>query len=388
MIKSNVIWTAKEAGKAVSCEAGGDWSAAGISIDSRTVCSGDLFIALKGDYGDGHDYVEDALNKGAVAAIVSREVEGVEPDRLLIVEDTLQAMENLARASRDRSSAQIVAITGSLGKTSTKEMLASAFGAMGQVAASIKSYNNHWGVPYSLASMHAGSDFGIFEIGMNHAGEISPLSQLVKPDVAIITTVAPVHIEFFEDGIEGIAKAKAEIFDGVKEGGSVILNRDNAQYDLLEVLAQEKGLKVFSFGESTQADARIISCVEAQNGSLIKANISGQEIEYKLQIPGRHMALNSLSVLLCADLFGQDVSKAAAQLSLLEPMSGRGKKEYLDIGEKDNPVTLIDESYNASPEAMKAAFKVLALVDPGRGGRRIAVLGGYAGARKTKCQVS
>ena len=374
-MKSNTIWTAAEAAKVTSGSVSGDWYCSGLSIDSRTVGSGDLFIALAGDYGDGHDYVLDALDKGAVAAVVSKKIEGVALDKLLLVDDTLQAMQSLAQGARDRVSARVVAVTGSLGKTSVKSMLAGVLDSMGQVCSSIKSYNNHWGVPYSLASMHAGTDFGVFEIGMNHAGEITPLSKLVRPDVAIITTVAPVHTEFFEDGLDGIARAKAEIFDGVAEGGSVILNRDNAHFDMLNELAIQKGLSVFSFGEHQQADARILSCLEASNGSRVKADILGEEVSYQLQIPGKHMACNALCVLLTVKVLGEDVQKAANKIAEQEPVSGRGRKEYIDVGVADNPVTLIDESYNASPDAMKAAFKVLALVDPGRGGRRIAILG-------------
>lgn len=375
MGQSNTIWTTREAVKATAGECTGEWCATGISIDTRTLKKGDLFVALVGDNGDGHDYVTKAIEAGAVAALVAQPVAGVDADKLLIVEDTLQAMQALGGAARARSAAKVIGITGSVGKTGTKEMLATALHAQGQIHASIKSYNNHWGVPLSLAGMHAGTDYGIFEMGMNHANEITPLTKMVKPDIAIITTIAPVHIENFDNGMDGIVDAKAEIFNGVVADGIAILNRDNTYFDVLKLKAEEKGLKVYSFGESNDADARMMDCLEASNGSRVKANILGEEVTFSLQIAGRHIACNAMAVLLAVKLAGADIQKAATAIARQEPIIGRGKREFLDIGDKNNPVTLIDESYNASPLAMSAAFKVLALVDPGRGGRRIAVLG-------------
>lgn len=375
MAGSNTLWSAKDAAAAVNGKVAGDWTATGVSIDSRTVQPGDLFIALTGENGDGHAYVADAIKKGAAAAVVSQPVDGVPDSKLLIVQDTFHALQDLGKASRARSSAMVVGVTGSVGKTGTKEMLAAAFGALGQTHASIKSYNNHWGVPYTLSSMHAGEDYGIFEMGMNHAGEISPLSRMVRPNIAIITTIAPVHVGNFENGMEGIAAAKAEILDGMEPGGIVILNRDNEWFDYLRRAAQRAEVETKSFGEAVDADARLMGCIEAANGSRVTADILGEAVEYTLQIAGRHIALNSLSVLLAVKLAGGSVAKAARALSKIEPIIGRGKRETLDLGDKENPVTLIDESYNANPAAMRAAFKVLALIDPGRGGRRIAFLG-------------
>ncbi|CAG0897582.1 unnamed protein product [Cyprideis torosa] len=284
-------------------------------------------------------------------------------------------MEDLGRAARYRTAAKIIGVTGSVGKTGTKEMLRTAFDVQGQTHASVKSYNNHWGVPLSLASMHAGTDYGVFEMGMNHPGEITPLSQMVKPDIAIITTIAPVHIEYFEDGLDGIIAAKAEIFNGMDEGGDVILNRDLESFKILKEKAEAKGLKVHSFGEHKESGTKILDCLEAANGSRVKAEILGEEVNFSLQIAGRHIVCNALAVLLAVKLADADIQRAAKALARQEPIIGRGKREYLETNEKDNPITLIDESYNASPLAMNAAFKVLALVDPGRGGRRIAVLG-------------
>lgn len=375
MIQSNIIWTAREAVDATKGAATGEWNAIGISIDSRTVQKGDLFIALQGEFGDGHDYVADALKKGAVAAVASKEINGVPLEKLLVVGDTLKALQALAIAARSRTSAKVIGVTGSVGKTGTKEMLARAFQAQGQTHCSIKSYNNHWGVPYSLATMHAGTDYGIFEMGMNNPGEITLLSQMVKPDIAIITTIAPVHVGNFKNGIEGIIEAKAEIFHGVQEGGAVVLNKDIESYEVLQEKAEKKGLKPYSFGEDESADATLLDCLEAANGTRVRASILNEEVRYTLQIPGRHIAVNSLSVLLAVKLAGGNIQVAAKAIEKQEAIIGRGKREFINIGVKDNPVTLIDESYNASPVAMSAAFKVLALVDPGRGGRRIAVLG-------------
>lgn len=375
MTGSNTLWSAKDAAIATDGLTTGDWSVTGVSIDSRTVKNGDLFIALTGENGDGHAYVCDAIKKGAAAAIVSKKIDGVSEDKLLIVVDTFKALQDLGRASRARTGSKIIAVTGSVGKTGTKEMLAAAFGAQGQTHASIKSYNNHWGVPYSLSSMHAGSDFGIFEVGMNHADEITPLSKMIAPDIAIITTVDAVHIANFANGEEGIADAKAEIFDGMKEGGVAILNADNQWFTRLSDKAKAKGLKVISFGEHENAQVKLLNLLVAANGSRIEAEIMGEKISFTMQSTGKHLAMNALSVLAAIKISGGNLAKAAKAIGKIEPLAGRGKHEYLDIGDKENPVILIDESYNASPVAMKAAFKVLAMVDPGRGGRRIAILG-------------
>jgi len=372
---SNIIWTAKEAAKATGGETSGDWTATGISIDTRTLRPGDLFVALQGDNGDGHDYAAQALDKGAAAAIVSHIPDNLDDNAaLLVVEDTLKAMQDLGQVARHRSAAKIIGITGSAGKTGTKEMLDTAFGALGQSYASKASHNNHWGVPLSLSGMHEGTDYGIFEIGMSNPGEISALTKQVKPDIAIITTIAPVHMESFET-VQDIADAKAEIFDSMDHSGIAILNRDNEWFAHLKAKAETRGVKCYSFGENENSDARMIDCLEAANGTRIKADIMGEDIFCTLAIPGRHIAQNALSVLLAVKLLGGDLQKAVKALKNMRALPGRGECELLDIGDPGNPVTLIDESYNASPVAMSAAFKVLALIDPGRGGRRIAVLG-------------
>jgi UDP-N-acetylmuramoyl-tripeptide--D-alanyl-D-alanine ligase len=372
---SSTIWSAKDAAQATDGRLQGDagWIAGGISIDTRTLQQGDLFVALLGENGDGHAYVKDALAKGAAAALVSRVPEGA-GGNLLIVGDTLEGLQALGAAARRRSGAKIIGVTGSVGKTGTKEMLATAFEALGQAHASRKSYNNHWGVPLTLASMHAGADFGIFEMGMNHAGELTALSAQVRPDIAIITTIASVHLEHFGEERK-IAEAKAEIFTGMAQGSFAILNRDNEWFAFLKAEAEKRGIRAFGFGENKGSDCLMTDCLEAANGTRVQAQVLDEEVTFTLQVPGRHIALNALAVLLAVKLAGGDVQIAARALGKMEPIAGRGKKEFLDIGDAKNPVTLIDESYNASPVAMRAAFKVLALIDPGRGGRRIAVLG-------------
>jgi len=370
------LWTAAEAAKATGGTVQGDWVATGLSMDTRTVKPGDIFIALRGDMMDGHKFAADALKRGAVAVIVDHIPEGLDLSApMLRVEDTFTALQALGRAARHRCGGKIIAVTGSVGKTGTKEMLAQVFSDFGQTHASRASFNNHWGVPFSLASMAAGQDTGIFEIGMNHSHEITPLSQMVLPDIAIITTVEPVHLENFES-VEQIADAKAEIFDGLSHSGTAIINRDNPHYARLLAAARSRGVKSLCFGTHEEADGRLIKCLLASNGTRVEAMIGGAPVAFTLRIPGQHIAMNALAVLLAVHALGYDVSRAAKSLENIEPLAGRGRQDQIILPEDvHNPVTLIDESYNASPVAMRAAFKVLALIDPGRGGRRIAVLG-------------
>ncbi len=371
-----ILWHSDEAEKITAGKLQGRWSATGVSIDTRTLKKGDLFVALKGDQGDGHDYVAQALELGAAAAIVSHTPKGLSQDApLLIVQNTLEALELLGQSARARTSAKIIAITGSVGKTGTKEMLSRALSDQGQTHWSQKSYNNHWGVPLTLSLMDPGCDYGVYEIGMNHAHEITPLAEMVKPDIAIITTVAAVHIENFSDGITGVADAKAEIFNGLSDHGVAIIHHDMEQYDRVMSHVNARGVNVLTFGEHQDSDARMIECLEAANGTRVKALVMGEEICFTLKHAGRHLAMNALAVLLAVKTLGRDVQKAAKSLEAIEPLAGRGKRELLNIGDSSNPVTLIDESYNANPTAMRAAFRVVALIDPGRGGRRIAILG-------------
>lgn len=347
----------------------------GISIDSRTVAPGEAYFAIKGAVHDGHAFVDAALKAGAALAVI----EAAQRDTfaadapLLIVEDVLAALCDLARASRARLSAQVIAVTGSVGKTSTKEALRSVLGAQGKTHASVASFNNHWGVPLTLARCPADVRFAIFEIGMNHAGEIEPLVKMVRPHVAVITTVEPVHLEFFS-GIEAIADAKAEIFEGVEPSGAVVLNRDNAQFARLHRRAKKLGIaKTVSFGADEKADARLLDVALHPACSAVHAKILGHELTYKLGMPGRHMAMNSLAVLAAASLAGADLALAGLALSQAQPAAGRGVRHALTV--PGGEATLIDESYNANPASMAAALGVLGGARVGTQGRRIAVLG-------------
>lgn len=350
------------------------WQASGISIDSRTVGLGDLFIALNGPNFDGHDYVAGAFDKGAAAAMVTRKPDGVGADApLVIVEDTEHGLSALARYRRAQSDAKIVAVTGSVGKTGVKEALAHLLGCYGDTHASAGNLNNQIGAPLSLARMPVSSDYAVFEIGMNHAGEIAPLSRLVRPHVAIVTTVAPVHIEFFAS-IEAIAEAKAEIFVGVEPQGTAILNRDNPQFDLLARRAREAGIEtIIDFGSHADAGFRLVSVETGADGSRIAASFDGRTINYRLKLPGRHWAHNSLAVLAAIHAVGADVFEAARAFAEIEPAKGRGARHTVNTGIIE--FLLIDDSYNASPVSMAAALRVLADIPPGPLGRRIAVLG-------------
>jgi UDP-N-acetylmuramoyl-tripeptide--D-alanyl-D-alanine ligase len=347
----------------------------GISIDSRSMTKGEAFFAIQGDNRDGHDFVDSALKAGAGVAVVARgQRQRFAADApLLIVDDVLEALRDLACAARARSQAKIIAVTGSVGKTSTKEALKLALSADGETHASAASYNNHWGVPLSLARLPQSAKYAVFEIGMNHAGEITPLTQLVRPHVAIVTTIAAVHLEYF-GSLEKIADAKAEIFSGIEPGGAAVLNRDNAQFARLVAAAKEAGVaRIVSFGEHTKADARLNRCALQPESSTVEADILGAPVTYKLGAPGRHLVINSLGVLAAVSLAGADLALAALALGNLRPATGRGTRITLKLPQGD--ALLIDESYNANPASMAAAIALLGQAPVGARGRRIAVLG-------------
>lgn len=369
-----VLWTAEEAAAAVGVETDGAWTATGVSIDSRTVAAGDLFVALKGPVFDAHEFVAEALEKGAAGAIVDRRPGDMADDgRLLVVDDTLRALEALGRAARARTAARVVAVTGSVGKTGTKEALKLVLDRQGKTHASAGSYNNQWGVPLSLARMPADTDYAVFEIGMNHAGEITPLVKLARPHVAMITTVEAVHLEFF-DSVQGIADAKAEIFLGLEPGGTAILNRDNPRYERLLQRAGEAGVKnIVAFGSHPEAVARLSNFALHPACSCISADIAGQPVTYKVGLPGRHWVMNSLGVMAVLHVLGGDFGLAGLALAQMTPPKGRGQRHRVEL--RSGSFELIDDSYNASPAAMKAAFETLAAIAPGARGRRIAVLG-------------
>lgn len=373
---AEALWTAGELRDALGTDRDGDTpcDATGVSIDTRTLRPGDIFFAIRGERADGHDYLAEAFKAGAALAVIRRDFKGEAEGPLLRVADTLEALNALARASRARSRARIAAVTGSAGKTGTKEMLRLMFGGLGRVHASDKSYNNHWGVPLSLARMPRETDYGVFEIGMNHAGEITPLTRLVRPHAAIVTTIAPVHIEFF-DGIEGIAEAKAEIFHGFgAEGGAAILNLDNEHYPLLAARARERGAdRIVGFGRSAEAQSRLVGLAPADGGLRVEAECLGERLSYRIGAPGEHLAMNSLAALAAVTVLGGEARRAAEALSAFGALEGRGAQSLHAMDGK--PFLLIDESYNANPASMAAAFKVLGALPASEASRRIAVLG-------------
>ncbi|MCV0428586.1 MAG: UDP-N-acetylmuramoylalanyl-D-glutamyl-2,6-diaminopimelate--D-alanyl-D-alanine ligase, partial [Roseibium sp.] len=374
---SEPLWTFDAFVEAAGGSGWGDVGAdiTGISIDSRTLEPGDAFVAIKGDRLDGHDYVAAALEAGASLALVaeSRLSELPEDGKYVVVDDPLEALRRIGIAARARTNARIVAVTGSVGKTGTKEALRLTLAQSGKVHASVASFNNHWGVPLSLARMPADTEYGVFEIGMNHAGEISPLVKMVRPHVAIITTVQPVHLEFF-DSVEKIAQAKAEIFEGLEPGGIAILNKDNRQFDLLKFLAVTAGVpSIHTFGEDPGADSHVQKVVSYASGSSADAVILGQEITYKIGAAGKHHVINSLAVLTAVCDLGGDLAKAGLVLDTMHAPKGRGEVTRLPIQEGE--FFLIDESYNANPASMRAALAVLGEAPVVRPGRRIAVIG-------------
>jgi len=350
-------------------------SISGISIDSRSIAPGEAFFAIQGDNRDGHQFVTAALAAKAGLAVVAADRRGQFPGDapLLVVPDVLAALRELAGAARLRTRAKVIGVTGSVGKTGTKEALRLALSKDGETHASVASYNNHWGVPLSLARCPASARYAVLEMGMNHAGEIAPLSRLARPDVALITTIAPVHLEFF-GSLTKIADAKAEIFLGLKPDGVAVLNRDIPQFAHLQRRASEAGVaRIVSFGEHPKADARLIKCALQPRCSTVQADILGTALTYKIGAPGRHLVLNSLAVLAVADLVGADLALAALALAELKAISGRGAPIDLDL--PGGRALVIDESYNANPASVDAALALLGQVSVGPQGRRIAVLG-------------
>jgi UDP-N-acetylmuramoyl-tripeptide--D-alanyl-D-alanine ligase len=372
----SVLWTVDAMAAAMRADKSGSVPAdiPGLSIDTRSIGKGEAFFAIKGDNRDGHDFVEAALKAGAGLAVVARSQASRFPNApLLLVDDVLDGLRALAGAARARSRAKVIAVTGSVGKTGTKEALRLALAADGETHASAASYNNHWGVPLSLARCPQTAKYAVFEIGMNHAGEITPLTKLVRPHVAIVTTIAPVHLEFF-GSLEKIADAKAEIFLGLEPDGAAVLNRDSEQYARLEKAAKAAGVaRIVSFGEHAKADAQLLRLSLQADSSTVEARILGQPVTYKLGAPGRHIVLNSLSVLAAAVLAGADLALAAVALAHLAPPTGRGARVILRV--PGGTALLIDESYNANPASMAAAIALLGQAPVGQRGRRIAVLG-------------
>ena len=376
------LWTAADASQATGGEARRDWTATGVSIDTRTLARGDLFVALR-DARDGHDFVADALARGAAAAMVSRIPEGVAEDApLLLVGDVQTALEALGRAGRARMRGRVVAVTGSVGKTSTKEMLHSICAHQGRAHASVQSYNNHWGVPLTLARMPADTAYAVIEIGMNAPGEIAPLARLARPHVALITTVAAAHLAAFED-ISGIAREKASIYEGLEPGGTALYHTDIETAPILRETAARHAARVIGFGEARGAHHRLLSVDLHPDTTVVRARAWRTPLLFRIGAVGRHFAMNALAVLAIIAELGLDRAVAMADLAGWSPPNGRGTRErlVLDMAADGMSIDLIDDAFNANPASMGAALDVLAASRPLDGvgrvsrGRRVAVLG-------------
>ena len=366
------LWDAVEIARATGGVAVGDFQVSGVEIDSRDVVPGDLFFALKGEAMDGHRFVEMAFARGAAAAVVDRPVAGPH----ILVQDTAIALGLLAKAARSRVDATIIGVTGSVGKTGVKEAIFAALdrSSRGKAHRSVKSYNNHVGVPLSLARMSARSRFGVFEMGMNHAGEIAALAAQVRPNVAVITTIAPAHIENLGSE-EAIAAAKAEIFGGLEAGGIAVIPADSPHFAQLKVAAEQRKVAVISFGRAAHANVRLLDAVPAPGGgSLVTADLGARRICYTVAEPGEHWITNSLAVIAAVGAAGGDLGAAGLALAEMQGLKGRGQRHVLPAAGGDGlgRALLIDESYNANPASMRATLAQLA-VTPAR--RRIVVLG-------------
>lgn len=362
------LWTSAEIAAAVGGTAYGEFQVSGVEMDSRDVRSGDLFVALKGEAMDGHRFVEKAFASGAAAALVDRPVDGPH----VLVTDTMQALRDLARASRERAGATVIGVTGSVGKTGVKEAIFASLErtSRGGAHRSIRSYNNHVGVPLTLSRMPPRSRYGVFEMGMSAAGEIAHLTGMVRPHVAVVTTIAPAHIENL-GSIEGIARAKAEIFGGLQPGGTAVIPADSPQYEILREAALAAGAKVLSFGRAAHADVRLLDVIaDAGGGSLVTADLLGQRLCYTVAEPGEHWVANSACVMAAVHAAGGDLGAAGLALASMGGLKGRGARSRIPV--PGGHALLVDESYNANPASMRAT---LAQLGQTPATRRLAVLG-------------
>jgi UDP-N-acetylmuramoyl-tripeptide--D-alanyl-D-alanine ligase len=362
------LWTSSALAEATGGAASTAFEVAGVEIDSRDVREGDLFVALKGETTDGHRFLDTAFANGAAAALVDRPIDRPH----VLVGDTAQALAALAATARDRAAAKRIGVTGSVGKTGVKEAIFAALdrASRGQAHRSVKSYNNHVGVPLSLARMPARSCFGVFEMGMNHAGEIAALTAQVRPHVAVVTTIAPAHIENLGSE-EAIADAKAEIFCGLVEGGAAVIPADSPHFERLRVHAHERGARVIGFGRAGHADARLLDAIPSANGgSLVTADIMGTRLCYSVAEPGEHWIANSLAVMAAVAAAGGDLAAAGLALAEMGGLKGRGARHR--ISAPGGQALLIDESYNANPASMRATLRQLGQTPATR---RVAVLG-------------
>ncbi len=368
------LWSAAEAADATGGQIAGDWQADGVSIDTRSLLPGDLFVALAAER-DGHDFVAQALEGGAAAAMVSRIPEGVDAAQCLLVDDVLPALERLGIAARARTAAKVIAITGSVGKTTAKDMLRKALEGQGNIHAAVASYNNHWGVPLTLARMPEHTDFAVIEIGMSAPGEIAPLTRMARPHVALITTIAPAHLEAF-GVIEGIAREKASIYEGLEPGGIAIVPVDVETAPILLAKAESCAAQWLTFGEAETADLWLTDIRLSDEATIIRLSTPEGERLVKLSVSGRHYAGNAVCALGAAEAAGADPTRAAMALSHWQPVEGRGQRERIQLSRTDDiAIELIDDAFNANPTSLAAGLEVLAAITPPRGGRRIAVLG-------------
>lgn len=364
----SILWTSEELAEATGGKASEKFECKGVAFDSREIGQGDLFFALKGEQSDGHLFVDQAFSQGAAGAVVSEETSHPHVQ----TEDSFVALNKLAEASRRRVDAKIIGVTGSAGKTGTKEALYAALdrSSRGKAHRSVKSYNNHVGVPLSLSRMPADTKFGVFEMGMNHPGELRELTQLVRPHVAIVTTIAPAHIGFFKDEAE-IATAKAEIFEGLADGGTAIIPADNPHFALLKDTASRFAKNVISFGFSDSADVRAIDYIDSgSGGSLVTAKLMNASLCYTISQPGKHWISNSLAVLAAVEAVGGDLAAAGLALAELGGLAGRGARHEVAFG--GGQILLIDESYNANPSSMAVTIEQFGSETTRR---KIAVLG-------------
>ncbi|MEM0898773.1 MAG: UDP-N-acetylmuramoylalanyl-D-glutamyl-2,6-diaminopimelate--D-alanyl-D-alanine ligase [Pseudomonadota bacterium] len=378
VISEKPLWTGQDMADAMSARPVRDLPSRveGISIDSRTLKPGEAFFAIEGDRVDGHKFATAAAGNGASVLVVAEEKlasMGRLTVPLLVVSDVLEALRSLGMAARARTKARIVAITGSAGKTTTKDALAYVLSKQGATHASAASFNNHWGVPLTLARMPEHTRFGVFEIGMNHHSEITPLVKMVRPHVSMVTLIAAAHLGHFKD-LDDIAKAKAEIFVGLEDNGTALINADDVRFGLLSKLAAKYGVENISgYGEAKTAPVRLTSFALLSDCSTIKAKVFDEEVAAKVGVPGRHVVQNIVGALGAASLLGADVQKAALALDTLSASPGRGQHFKLTIG--GGEATLIDESYNANPASMQAALQTMANMKLADGGRRVAILG-------------
>lgn len=367
------LWTAEEIAQATNGKAIENFDVYGLSIDTRTIKKGDLFIALKGEKSDGHNHAAEALAKGAAGVLVSSLPAGVSGNRAIIVEDTMKALEAMAHTARHRSNAKIIGVTGSSGKTSTKEMLKTALISVGKTHTTLGNLNNNIGMPLTLARMPKDTDFAVIEMGISHTGEMTEMTKIAEPDIAMITMIGTAHCEFFKTRAD-TAFAKAEIFKGMNADGIAFLNADDDQYPLLKKEAQKCGLKdIRSFGTTADDDIVLLHTADIGDGTQISARIKDQSYTYMLRLAGRHQVQNSLGVIGILSALNIDMPTALQALGQLQPVKGRGQRFEIPLA--DGAFTLIDDAYNANPESMQAGIRVLGSIKPKNGGRRIAVIG-------------